>query len=128
MPEIIKVNKSQPDSNQPGAEPEAQSAQSLPTGRLELTIKINELPTPRTVENGWQQFDIDCEGTIFTMTVKPKNWNKFATAAQGYPMWVAAIAGKLGAKTSNGFVLENPAIQIFERKPKEPKPEEAKPE
>lgn len=128
MPEIIKVKKSQPGEDQPVAEPEAPSAQSLPSGRLELTIKISELPTPRTVENGWQQFDIDCEGMIFTITVKPKNWNKFATAAQSYPMWVAAIAGKLGAKTSDGFVLENPAIQIFEKKPKETKPEEAKPE
>ena len=127
MPEIIKVNKSKPVGEEtPTTEPDTQPVQESTTirsGRLELTIKINELPTPRTVKDGWQEFDVDCEGTIFTMTVKPKNWNKFATAAAGYPMWVAAIAGKLGPKTPKGFVLESPAIQIFERKHKEPKPE-----
>ena len=31
-------------------------------GKLEATIKISELPTAETVENGWQHFTIDCEG------------------------------------------------------------------
>jgi len=39
-------------------------------------------------------------------------------------MWVAAIAGKLGEPTENGFILEEPNIQIFEKKPKEAKPAE----
>jgi hypothetical protein len=38
-------------------------------------------------------------------------------------MWVAAIAGKMGKLTNNGFVLDQPAVQTFEKKPKEPKPE-----
>jgi hypothetical protein len=36
-------------------------------------------------------------------------------------MWVAAIAGKMGEPTDRGFVLNEPAIQVFEKKPKEPK-------
>jgi hypothetical protein len=36
-------------------------------------------------------------------------------------MWVAAIAGKLGEATPDGFVLADPAIQVFEKKPKDPK-------
>ncbi len=38
----------------------------MPTaGKLELTIKINEMPVDvKTVENGWKQFDLDCEGQI----------------------------------------------------------------
>lgn len=127
MPEIVKLNKAQPVGEQaPTTVPEAQPAKTsktMPSGRLELTIKISELPTPRTVENGWQQFEVDCEGTVFTITVKPKNWNKFATAAASYPIWVAAITGKLGNKTPKGFLLLEPSIQIFEKKPKEPKPE-----
>jgi len=127
MPEIVKLNKAQPVGEQaPTTEIEAQPAKTSKTiasGRLELTIKISELPTPRTVENGWQQFEVDCEGTVFTITVKPKNWNKFASAAASYQMWVAAIGGKLGNKTPKGFLLLEPSIQIFEKKPKEPKSE-----
>jgi hypothetical protein len=36
-------------------------------------------------------------------------------------MWVAAIAGKMGEQFDGGFVLDQPSIQVFERKPKEPK-------
>ena len=38
-------------------------------------------------------------------------------------MWVAAIAGKMGEGIEGGFGLEKPNIQVFERQPKEPKPE-----
>jgi hypothetical protein len=88
------------------------------TGKIEITIKINELPQSNTVENGWQQFDVDCDGRIISVTVKPKIWKKLTDAASNYPQWVAAIAGKLGQQTEQGFVLEEPNIQVFERKPK----------
>jgi hypothetical protein len=88
------------------------------TGKIEITIKINELPQSNTVENGWQQFDVDCDGRIISVTVKPKIWKKLTDAASNYPQWVAAIAGKLGQQTEQGFVLEEPSIQVFERKPK----------
>ncbi|MBD6620638.1 fertility inhibition FinO-like protein [Komarekiella sp. 'clone 1'] len=87
-------------------------------GKLEITIKINELPQPKTIENGWQQFELDCDGQIISVTVKPKVWKKLTDAASNYPQWVGAIAGKLGQQTDNGFVLEEPNIQVFERKPK----------
>jgi hypothetical protein len=47
-------------------------------------------------------------------------------------MWVAVIAkrcceaqiaGKMGEGIEGGFGLEQPNIQVFERQPKEPKPE-----
>ena len=78
----------------------------MTTGKLELTIKINELPTD-----------------VVSVTLKPKIWKKLEDAAANYPMWVAAIGGKMGESTSNGFVLSEPNIQVFEKKPKEPKPE-----
>ncbi len=97
----------------------------MPTaGKLELVIKINELPDARDGQNGWKDFDLDCDGYTVSVSVRPKVWKKLTDAQANYPMWVAAIAGKMGTSTEKGFVLENPTIQVFERKPKEPKPEE----
>ncbi|MGL4497615.1 MAG: hypothetical protein ACRCU2_01015, partial [Planktothrix sp.] len=92
-------------------------------GKLEITIKINEFPADvETIENNWKSFDLDCDGTVFTVIVKPKVFKKLEQAQESYPMWVGAIAGKLGATTEKGFLLDNPSIQTFEKKPKEPKP------
>lgn len=95
----------------------------MPTsGKLELTIKINEFPTDvRTVENGLKQFNIDTGAQIVTITLKPKMFKKIEQAQENYPMWVAAIAGLMGEKTDKGFMLNEPNIQTFEKKPKEPK-------
>jgi hypothetical protein len=92
---------------------------NMPTpGKLELTIKINSLPQAETVENGWQYFELDCDGRIVSVTVKPKIWKKLTDAQANWPLWVGAIAGQMGEATPTGFVLENPNIQTFERKPK----------
>ena len=88
------------------------------SGKLEITIKINELPQVETVENGCQQFEIDCGLSIVTVVVKPKVWKKLTDAQANYPQWVAAIAGKMGIATEKGFVLLEPNIQTFEKKPK----------
>lgn len=95
----------------------------MPTaGKLELTIKINEFPVNvQTVENGARQFDIDTGEQIVTVTLKPKVFKKLEQAQENYPMWVAAIAGQMGDKTDSGFVLKEPNVQVFEKKPKEPK-------
>jgi len=53
-----------------------------------------------------------------SVTVKPKVWNKLVKATQDFPLWVAAITGTMGEKTQQGFILDNPAIQVFEKKPK----------
>jgi hypothetical protein len=96
------------------------------TEKLEIT-KINELPQAKTLENSLQQLNIDCDGRIISLTVKPKVWNKLTDAASNYPQWVRAMsldkprsvyAGKLGQQTENGFGLEEPNIQVFECKPK----------
>jgi hypothetical protein len=90
------------------------------SGKLELTIKINELPNAATVENGAKSFEINCDGQIISVTVKPKVWKKLEDAQANFPMWVGAIAGKMGQPTEKGFVLAEPNIQVFEKKPKEP--------
>jgi hypothetical protein len=44
----------------------------MPTeGKLEITIKINEFPENQTIENGWKQFDLDCDGQLVRIKVKP---------------------------------------------------------
>ena len=94
-------------------------------GKLELTIKINELPAIASKDtNGWITFNLDCDGRIFTITVKPKVFKKLEDAQANFPMWVAAIAGKMGEATETGFVLLEPNIQVFENKSKEAKPAE----
>ncbi len=90
-------------------------------GKLEITVKISQLPSPRVMDDGCKAFDIDCDGQIVVVTVKPKVWRKLEEAQANYPMWIAAITGKMGQKGKNGFVLNEPAIQVFEKKPKEVK-------
>ena len=90
------------------------------SGKLELIIKISELPNAATVENGWKSFEIDCDGQIISVTVKPKVWKKLEDAQANFPMWVAAVAGKMGQPTKKGFVLADSSLQVFEKKPKEP--------
>ena len=84
------------------------------SGKLELTIKINTLPQVIQV-NGRCHFKIDCSNQIFQISVKPKLWAKLETANSSYEQWVAAISGSLGAATADGFVLDDPNIQVFER-------------
>ena len=91
-------------------------------GKLEITLKINTMPTEvETTKHGWKEFVVDANGQMITITVRPKTWNKLVTANEQYPSWVAAIAGTMGKRTKDGFALETPAIQAFEKKPKQPK-------
>lgn len=91
-------------------------------GKMELTIKINEFPADvKTVENGWKHFDVDTGDRIVAIAVKPKGFKKLEQAQETYPQWVAAIAGQMGEMTDKGFVLKEANIQVFEKKPKEPK-------
>jgi hypothetical protein len=88
-------------------------------GKLELTIKITDMPADVTTDkNGWKAFALDCDGVRVTVSVRPKMWTKLEQAAASWPLWVASITGKMGKRTTEGFTLEEPAIQVFERKAK----------
>lgn len=93
------------------------------TGKLELTVKINELPKFSNTKNGWFEFHMNCDGIKVKASVKPKVWKKLTDAQANFPMWVASIAGKMGEPIPGGFELLEPAIQVFEKKPKPPKEE-----
>lgn len=89
--------------------------------KLEITIKLSTLPEATTLPaNGWKSFALECDGQRVTVTVRPKLWTKLETAATTWPQWVAAIVGKMGPRSPEGFELLEPAIQVFERKPKSP--------
>ena len=90
-------------------------------GKLEVTIKINQLPTGvTTTTNGWKEFGLDCGGRTVTVSLRPKLFSKLETAATQYPEWVAALTGQMGHATAAGFVLVEPNLQVFEKKPKPP--------
>jgi hypothetical protein len=88
-------------------------------GKLELIIKFNELPTDVTTKsNGWKEFTLDCGGRPVLVTVRPRMWLKLEEAKATFPLWVASLTGQMGAPHGKGFVLTEPAIQVFERKPR----------
>jgi len=88
-------------------------------GKLEIAIKINALPTEVSTDaSGWKAFTVDCDGARVSVRVRPKIWNKLEHGAATWPLWVATIGGKMGQLTPEGFALEEPSIQVFERKPK----------
>lgn len=92
-------------------------------GKVELVIKISEYPAEvATVQNGWKEFQIENGGRLFVITVPPRVFKKLDEARANYPEWVAAIAGQLGPQKGETFTVLQPNIQVFEKKPKEPKP------
>ena len=94
-------------------------------GKLDVTLKITQLPQVQVIEGGLKRFAVQCEGREVEVTVKPKVFAKLEEAQKMWPLWSGAIAGQMGEPTPTGFVLLNPNIQVFERKAKDPKPEPA---
>ena len=84
---------------------------------LSLTCSANSLMKSPIVTSGAGNVT-KCDH-LFSATVKPKVFKKLQDAQVNFPMWVAAIADKLGNPTAQGFVLDEPNIQVFEKKPKE---------
>lgn len=92
-------------------------------GKLEITIKINQLPTEVTTDkNGWKLFQLDCGGRHVSVALRPRMWAKLEEAQKNYPLWVAAISGSMGPGQGMGFKLLEPNLQVFERKQKPPEP------
>ena len=111
----------QPESPPQGQQQAAKNIETIDwesitavSGKLELTIKINTLPQVIQA-NGRCHFKIECDAKVFQVSVKQKLWAKLETANSSYEQWVAALSGKLGAATADGFVLEEPNIQVFGR-------------
>ncbi|ADC64066.1 ProQ/FINO family protein [Allochromatium vinosum] len=97
------------------------SEDNIVTGRLELTLKFSDLPKPMPVKNG-MKIGIQTDSALVVATLPPKAWKKLEKAQAEWPQWVAALTGKLGTRAgADGaavVVLENPALQVFEKKAK----------
>jgi hypothetical protein len=92
------------------------------SGKLEITIKITDFPTASTVENGWKYFEVECDGQTISVNIRPKVWKKLEDAQANFPLWVAAITGKMGEATERGFLLLERISRCSRRKPKNQQP------
>ena len=89
--------------------------------KLEVTLKFSTLPDAKTVGQGKMAFALKTpDGQFVTVEVSSKAWNKLVKTAEDWPSWIAALTGTMGERTEQGFVLVNPGLQVFERKPKAP--------
>ncbi|PSM50674.1 hypothetical protein C7Y66_02810 [Chroococcidiopsis sp. CCALA 051] len=97
-------------------------------GKLELTVKIDRLPdNVRTIANGWKQFEIDLDGQIITLTLKPHVYKKLEQAQENYHQWVAKIIGQMGAKTDKGFLLKDCNVTVYSQTQSSPSKLQQKP-
>ncbi|WP_414546287.1 hypothetical protein [Nostoc sp. CCY0012] len=94
--------------------------------KSEVTIKFSgELPTATPAANKKVEVSLtDQNEVVFTALINAKSWRKAETNANEFADWAGVISGKLGQRTENGFEIIEAGIQLFEKKPKEPKPEE----
>ncbi len=94
--------------------------------KSEVTIKFSgELPTATPAANKKVEVSLtDQNGVVFTALINAKSWRKAESNASEFEDWAGAISGKLGQRTESGFEVVDAGIQIFQKKAKEPKPEE----
>lgn len=93
-------------------------AMAIPA-KMDITIKINELPNCKPCSPQTVLFAVQAHNRTVAIELRNKAWNNLKDAAQRYPQWVAAITGQPGAALPDGgFRLDNPAVQVFEKKPK----------
>ncbi len=97
------------------------------SGKLEVTIKINQLPSEvTTTKNGWKEFQIDLGTRSAIVAMRPRLWRRIEDSAKTFPHWIAVITGQMGEDVSkNCFRLLEPNVQVFEYKPKAPAPQAA---
>lgn len=93
-------------------------AMSNVPGKLEVVIKINQLPTSVTTDkNGWKAFVINCGGRNVSVKLRPRMWIKLEEWSKAHEFWIASIAGVMGPSHGQDFALLEPNLQVFERKP-----------
>ncbi|MEO0843847.1 MAG: hypothetical protein AAFX46_19740 [Cyanobacteria bacterium J06636_27] len=92
--------------------------------KSEITIKFSGgMPEAKPVPNKKMEVSItDQNGVNFSVLLNAKSWRKAESNSQAFADWVGAISGKLG-QSEDGFTIEGAGIQLFEKKPKEPKEE-----
>jgi hypothetical protein len=93
--------------------------------KSEITLKFNELPQAQPAANKKVEISLtDQNGVTFTALINAKSWRKAETDATTFSDWGGAVSGKLGQPTDKGFEVVDAGIKVFEKKAKEPKPED----
>jgi hypothetical protein len=59
-------------------------------------LSLQALSNIQTNKDNWKIFQLQCDGRVVSVTVKPKIWKKFEDAVANYPQRVAAISDKMG--------------------------------
>jgi hypothetical protein len=90
--------------------------------KMDITLKFSELPKAR-FGAGVASFAVEADGRVILIELKRKTWLKLETAVSEWPEWVAVVQGKMGEPFDGGFMLREPGLQVFEKKPKAPKEE-----
>jgi len=92
--------------------------------KSEVTIKFSgELPQAIAAPNKKVEITfVDHNGLSFTALINGKAYRKAEANVSEFADWAGMVSGKLG-KSDNGFEIIDAGIQIFEKKPKEPKPD-----
>lgn len=92
------------------------------TGKLEVTIKINQLPSEvGTTKNGWKEFHVELGTRSAIIAMRPRLWTRLEEASKTFPHWIAVISGQMGEDVGKSCFRHNePNVQVFEYKPKTP--------
>jgi hypothetical protein len=94
--------------------------------RSEITLKFSQLPEAQPAANKKVEISLtDQNGVTFTALINAKSWRKAEADVASFSDWGGAVSGKLGQPTDNGFEVVDAGIKVFEKKAKEPKPEDA---
>lgn len=93
--------------------------------RSEITLKFNSLPEAVPAANKKVEISLtDQNGVTFTARINAKSWRKAEADVAAFSDWGGAVSGKLGQPTDNGFEVVDAGIKVFEKKAKEPSPED----
>lgn len=95
-------------------------------GRIpEITVKFTEKPfLPEQGKKALVEVQTE-NGVTIRAQVNRKTLRKQVEKMDIFSDWVGALSGKVKSISPNGEVeLESAGVTVFERKPKEPKPEE----
>lgn len=89
------------------------------TGKIDISLKFSELPnkvidaSPKT-----KQFLLNVDNVEVSVTLDSKLFQRLEHAHKSFPSWVALLEGKMGKATEKGFILDEPKLQVFEKKTK----------
>ena len=87
-------------------------------GKIDITLKFSQLPNQIIDYSSDKEFLLNADGTEVTVRLSSHLFQRLEQANQRYSSWVCLLEGKMGASTEKGFVLDEPKIQVFEKKPK----------